>query len=285
MKLPLHIAKKLLHLQHPGLTIAASSMQHPVVTKMLEDGLVKKKLQGKTKTVLFIADAAKVAPYLSNHFGINNLADYISFLESDEQSRAANIASSGSSKLKAVTTFKGFLVNSYNSIATTLNGQPFTINPAPGSYTFIYDYENFIPDAAVTIVGIENPENFRHIEQQQHLFAHLQPLFVSRYPQSSHLIKWLQGIPNAYLHFGDFDLSGISIYQSEYKKHLLQRASFFVPPNLEVLLQQFGNKHLFNKQYNPQLIYASEEENVKRVLELILKNKKILEQEIFILPQ
>lgn len=131
-------------------------------------------------------------------------------------------------------------------------------------------------------MGIENPENFRHIDKQQHLFTQIQPLFVSRYPQSSHLIKWLQGITNPYLHFGDFDFSGISMYQSEYKKHLLNRASFFVPPNLEVLLQQFGNKQLFSKQYNPQLHYTSTEENVQQVLELILNNKKVLEQEIFI---
>lgn len=282
MTLPLHIAKKLLQLQQPAHTIAASSMQHTVVTKMLDDGILQKQQQGNTKAVLFIADAAKLAPYLSNHFRINNLAAYITALENNDGSRANNITASGNSKLTAVTTFKGFLVNSYSSIAATLNGQPFMVNPAPGSFTFVYDYENFIPDAAVTVVGIENPENFRCIEKQQHLFTYIQPLFVSRYPQSSHLVKWLQGITNPYLHFGDFDFSGINIYQSEYKKHLLHRASFFVPPNLQALLQQFGNKPLFNKQYNPQVQYSSEEENVQQVLDLILKNKKVLEQEIFI---
>jgi len=35
-------------------------------------------------------------------------------------------------------------------------------------------------------------------------------LFVSRYPQtqSKDLLNWLQSIPNPYLHFGDFDLTG-----------------------------------------------------------------------------
>jgi hypothetical protein len=285
MKLPLHIAKKLQQLLQPAQTIAGSSMQHASVTKMLEDGLLQKQQTGKTKTLLFITDKEKVAAYLSNHFGINNLDEYITTLEGNEQSRATNIAVSGNSKLQTVRTFKGFLVNSYTNINATLNGRPVQINPTAGSYTFIHDYETFIPDAAVTIIGIENPENFRHINKQQYLFKGLQPLFVSRYPQSNHLGKWLAGITNEYLHFGDFDFSGISIYQSEYKKHLGKRATFFLPENTAALLQKYGNKELFNKQYNPLSNYTADEQNIKELLTLIFKYKKVLEQEIFMLPQ
>ena len=45
-------------------------------------------------------------------------------------------------------------------------------------------------------------------------------LFVCRYPQSNDLIKWLQSIPNRYLHFGDLDFAGINIYLNEFKKYL-----------------------------------------------------------------
>jgi hypothetical protein len=285
MKLPLHIAKKLQQLLQRDQTIAGSSMQHASVTKMLEDGLLQKQQTDKTKTLLFIADKEKVAAYLSNHFGINNLDEYITTLEDNEQSRATNIAVSGNSKLQTIRTFKGFLVNSYSSINATLNGRPFQINPTAGSYTFIHDYETFIPDATVTIIGIENPENFRHINQQQYLFKGLQPLFVSRYPQSNDLVKWLAGIPNQYLHFGDLDFSGISIYQSEYKKHLEKRATFFLPENIAMRLEKYGNKELFNKQYNPLSNYTADEQNIKELLTLIFKYKKVLEQEIFMLPQ
>lgn len=285
MKLPLHIAKKLQQLLQPGQTIAGSSMQHASVTKMLDDGLLQKQQTGKTKTVLFIAGKEKVAAYLSNHFSINNLDKYITTLEGNEQSRAANIAVSGNSKLQTVRTFKGFLVNSYSAIDCSLNGRPFQINPAAGSYTFIHDYETFIPAAAVTIIGIENPENFRQIDKQQYLFKGLQPLFVSRYPQSNHLVKWLAGITNPYLHFGDLDFSGISIYQSEYKKHLGERAAFFLPEDIAMRLEKYGNKALFNKQYNPLSNYATGEQSIKELLALIFKYKKVLEQEIFMLPQ
>jgi hypothetical protein len=280
MKLPLHIAKKLQQLLLPGQSMASSELRHPVITKMLDDGLLQKKQLGNTRSLLFIPVKENMAAYLANHFGINNLQQYISVLESEEQSRAINIIASGNSKLKAVRTFKGFLVNSYQEIQAVLNNKSIYIKPVTGTYT---DIESFIPDAAVTIVGIENPENFRLIEKQRHLFTGIQPLFVSRYPQSNDLIKWLLSIPNNYLHFGDIDFAGISIYQQEFKKNLGNRASFFLPAGTIDLLQKLGNKELFNRQYDPLKSYKeTSEESIRQVLQWILLHKKVLEQEVFI---
>jgi hypothetical protein len=283
MKLPLHIAKKLQQLLLPGKTVASSTMQHGTVTKMLEDGLLQKQQLSKTKALLFISKKEDVIPYLQNHFAINNLDEYIQVLENDEASRADNIIVAGNSKIQAVRTFKGFLVNCYEEINATINGEPVVIKPLTGAYTFIHSYENFIPEAAVTIVGIENPENFMAIEKQRYLFTDIKPLFVSRYPQSGDLIKWLLSISNQYLHFGDLDFAGISIYQNEFKKRLLQRASFFVPDNAEALLQQFGNRELFNRQYNLSSDYLwLEETSMQELFGWIMKYKKVLEQEVFI---
>jgi len=283
MKLPLHIAQKLQQLLLPGETIASSNMQHTAVTKMLEDGLLQKQQLSKTKAVLFISPNANVAAYLHNHFGVNNLAEYIFQFEHEEQSRAGNVVASGNSKLLTVRTFKGFLINSYDPIKASINHQPVVIKPLSGTYTFIHDFKQFVPDATVTIVGIENPENFAAIEQQRYLFSGIQPLFVSRYPQSNDLVKWLAAIPNPYLHFGDLDFAGINIYQHEFKKQLGSKASFFVPSNTEELLQKFGNKELFNRQYNPLINYQENTEvSIQQLVQLILQYKKVLEQEVFI---
>jgi len=286
MMLPLHIAKKLLQLLSSDASIPSSSMQQAVVTKMLEDGLIQKQQLGKTKALLFIPQKENAAAYLHNHFGISNLTEYIASVEATEQSRAGNILVSGDSKLQSVRTFKGFLINSYQPVSATLQGKPAEIHPAPGSYTYIHEYETFVPDKTITIVGIENPENFRLIHQQQYLFTGIQPLFVSRYPQSNDLVKWLASIPNPYLHFGDLDFAGIHIYQNEFKKNLGEKASFFLPPNTEELLVKYGNKKLFNKQYNPLSNYIRENEEpaIKTLLRLLLKHKKTLEQEVFIKP-
>lgn len=283
MKLPLHIAKKLQQLLLPGETMAASGMQHSVVTKMLEDGLLQKQQVGKTKAVLFISPNANLAAYLHNHFGITDLSAYIAQFEKEAQSRAGNVLVSGNSKLQQVRTFKGFLINCYDPVTARINNEPIILKPQTGSWLFIHSWEYFIPDPAVTIVGIENPENFAAIEQQRYLFSGIQPLFVSRYPQSNDLVKWLAAVPNAYLHFGDLDLAGIHIYRHEFKKFLGDKASFFLPPRAEALLQKFGNKELFNVQYNPLANYAVDDEApIQQLLTWILKYKKVLEQEVFI---
>ncbi|MCR5659112.1 MAG: hypothetical protein K6G25_07280, partial [Bacteroidales bacterium] len=67
--------------------------------------------------------------------------------------------------------------------------------------------------------------------------------------QSKDLLKWLQSIPNQYIHFGDLDLAGIAIYENEYYCHLGERASFFVPLDFEQRISE-GSLKRYNVQYN-----------------------------------
>ena len=126
--------------------------------------------------------------------------------------RASQASDSGNSKLKMRRSFPGFLVNSYEAIDVQLNGRSCIILPEEGSCVFVSDWEHFLIPNDVTVVGIENPENFRFIRQQRYLFESCLPgkrlLFVSRYPQSCDLRNWLMGIGNPYVHFGDYDLAG-----------------------------------------------------------------------------
>ncbi|MDB5246974.1 MAG: hypothetical protein JWQ40_1368 [Segetibacter sp.] len=280
MKLPIGIVNKLLQLLQ-GEQLPASTLQHAVVTKMLEDGVIQKQQTGKTKALLFISNAASMHAYIKNHFGINDLQDYADKFNDAGLTRAGSVAIGSNSKLKSIRTFKGFLVNAYADINASLHGKPFIIHPVEGSYTFISDYESFEVSAAVTIVGVENPENFKYINRQQYLFQGVQPLFVSRYPQSNDLVKWLISVPNRYLHFGDFDFAGIRIYLNEYKQHLGNKASFFVPPNIEMLLDNYGNRDLYNKQQQHTNNPLPEPE-LLRLTALLDKYKKGLEQEILI---
>ncbi len=280
MILPVGIAIKLQHLLQ-GTPLPASALQHAVVTKMLEDGIIQKQQTGKTKALFFITDAAALHAYLKNHFGINDLQVYANTYNSQGITRADAVAISSNSKLRTIRTFRGFLVNAYAPVHAALHGKPFTIHPADGSFTFISDYEVFEVPPAVTIIGVENPENFRRIQQQQYLFSSIQPLFVSRYPQSNDLLQWLKSIANPYLHFGDFDFAGISIYLNEYKRHLGERASFFMPGNIENLLQQYGNRDLYNRQL-PQWQNKVDEPELVALVALLHKYKMGLEQEVLI---
>ncbi len=268
-----------------GSRIPAAQMKHVTVTKLLDDNILLKQRIGTNRNLYFIHDNNLLNQYLHNHFGIANLEEYVNRYEQENLTRSGAIEISSDSKLKSIRTFKGFLVNSFQPIDAVLNNQPATIHPAEGSFVFIHDFENFHLPTNITIVGVENAENFRFIQQQQYLFKHIQPLFISRYPQTQYkdVMEWLQHIPNQYLHFGDFDLEGINIYLREFKSKLEDRASFFVPENIEGLIQQKGNRKLYDKQLVRTPRETSiEEQSLVHLLNLIHQYKKGLEQEVLI---
>lgn len=278
MNLPFPIAQKLLLLQN-GEKIPFSKMKHTSIDTMLDNGILKKQILGRSKALIYVNNRNSLNAYLQNHFGIEDLETYIIFAK-EGTSRAEAIKISSNSKLKSIRTFKGFLVNSYEPVEGVLNNERIIIEPKEGAFTFIYDYESFIPSADTTIVGIENPENFRHIQKQQKLFKNIRPLFVSRYPQNKDLIRWLSVIPNDYIHFGDFDFAGLNIYWNEYKKSLLKRAVFLLPDGIEELICKYGNRETYNNQILQINTKVIDEKNVLALIEMIEKYKKGLEQEV-----
>jgi len=283
MKIPISIAEKLILLRN-GEKIPASKIQHSLINEMLDNGILRKQIQGRNKSLIYCLEHQPMNDYMQNHYGIPDLQNYINMLNNTEITRSDAIAVSSDSKLKKIRTFKGFLINSYNPIQAIINGKSITLNPTEGIFQFIYDFESFAIPQDITIIGVENPENFRHVEKQKYLFENIEPLFVSRYPQnqSKDLLKWLQSIPNKYLHFGDFDFAGIGIYLNEYKKYLGDKASFFVPENIENLFQMHGNKDLYDKQKSKFDMKYINESDLLRLIEIIHKYKKGLEQEILI---
>ena len=278
MKIPVHIAEKLLQLTQ-GEKIPVSSARHTLIDELVNEGIIHR--NGRIQKTLHITTPNSLFQYLQNKYGINDLKKYIELINKEDVKRSELVEVSSDSKMKKVRTFKGFLINSYIPIQSTFNSKPTTLNFTDGIFKFIYDFENFIPEKSITIVGIENPENFRFIVKQKHFFKDIKPLFVSRYPQnqSKDLIKWLQLIPNKYIHFGDFDLAGIGIYLNEYKKHLSDKATFFIPENIDVLISENGSKERYNKQKVNFGRITIEEEKLIDLIKLIHKNKKGLDQE------
>lgn len=284
MKLTIGLAKKLLHLSE-GKTVPRSQLQGDLVEHLLEDGVLNRRSNG-SRQLFYCPNKDYLQHFLSNHLGINDLATFVVAASQPELKRSEAAQISSDSKLKNIRTFKGFLVNCTQPIAATLDAAPFLISPTPGAFTYIYDFERFIPELDCTIVGVENGENFRYLEQQQGLFPSGNLLFVSRYPQSGDLIQWLQSIPNRYLHFGDFDFAGINIYLHEFKKHLGSRAQFFVPDNIESLFASYGNRSLYDRQLSRQPAWDDlPEAALKNLLNLICRQRKGLEQEVLIALQ
>lgn len=280
--LSLAIAKKLVILK-TGETIPGSSFNKTQLGKLEQEGIVIIQRIGRTKTRVQLNSEQGLANFLLNRYHIENLEAYVEMMMQEEISgrQAQQVASN--TKLRSSRTFKGFLINVNEPIEARLHNKETMIEPRPGTFTFIHDYENFEIDKNVLIIGMENPENFRFIKFQEYLFPTGKKIFVSRYPQSNDLINWLKTIPNSYLHFGDFDLAGISIFQNEYLKKLGEKSSFFIPENIEKVLKENGNRHLYNQQYEQFKTLTSSDLEIHKLIDLIHKYKKGLEQEVFII--
>jgi hypothetical protein len=283
MKLSKALALKFLQICG-GETIPASKLKHPLVAELIAEGIIVDNRSGRSKSLLNLTIPADLHVFLINRFSIHDLEKYTQTLGQQEVSRAELVQFASDSKVKKIRTFKGFLVNSYKPIKAVLNGIDFIVSPHFGTFQVIHNFESFIPHPGVTIVGVENPENFSRINLQKYLFDGLEPLFVSRYPQgqSKDLIKWLQKIPNPYLHFGDFDFAGIGIYIHQYKWHLLDRAHLFIPDHLETLIAKFGSRRLYDVKKINFKIDQTIEPALLTTIELLHKYKKGLEQEALI---
>ena len=209
-------------------------------------------------------------------------------LEADaSDSRASMAAETGNSKLVMVRSCPGFPVNSYEPIECFLDGNPFVVKPQEGIFLFVSDWEKFtIPDDVV-VIGIENMENFRMIRKQRTFFEKYlhdhdlsdKVLFVSRYPQSTDLRKWLYTIPNHYLHFGDFDLAGINIFLFEFQQYLgKERSSYLIPDDIESRLKS-GSRKRYDEQCNRFKDIKSDILELQQLIDLIHHERKAYDQE------
>ncbi len=281
MKLTPKIAKILLRLIE-GETLPASTAKSMVVNELIAENILLQR--GKHRKTITLINEESLSDFLSNQLQIHNLRDYVAALEDKESSRADFVKVATDSKTSRERAFKGFLINSFDVINGTLNSKEYTIHPQEGSFGFIYDYENFRIPEDITIVGVENARNFRHLHEQRYLFTSIKPLFISRYPQSQHkdLISWLKMIPNPYLHYGDFDMAGIGIFLSEYQVHLQEKAQFFIPSNIQALIQQFGNRQRYNNQQQTFNMEKINDPDLVNLVGIIEKERKGLDQEYFI---
>ncbi len=134
-------------------------------------------------------------------------------------------------------------------------------------------------------------ENFRLIRDQRAFLAPLaegkQILFVSRFPQSKDLGEWLKGISNKYIHFGDFDLAGVKIFETEFAVHLrddnknTRRCSMFIPADIEERLRD-GVRKRYDEQLPECESLSSPDPEVQRLLSLIHKHRRGYDQEGYI---
>ena len=262
-----------------GEQVAGSKLSSKLLDELMAEGLLLVTTRGSRKSYR-ARDVEALKRFLVDKDESYRMLDAHS-----SDSRASIAAETGNSKLATVRSCPGFPVNSYEPITCSLRGHVFVVNPPDGSFVFIDDWKHFSIPKDVVVVGIENMENFRMIRQQRTLFESIlgdnKLLFVSRYPQSTDLRKWLQTIPNKYVHFGDFDLAGIHIFLTEFHRYLDDRSTFLIPFDIEQRLAK-GSQDRYNNQYSKYHTLHSDAPYLQSLIDLINKYHRGYDQEGYI---
>lgn len=267
-----------------GKRVAGSKIGSRLLEELLAEGLLSVISHGSRKSYL-ARDTEALKRFL-----IDRDESFRIIEVNHSDSRASMATETGNSKLVAIRSCPGFPVNSYEPIDCFLCGKPFMVNPQEGSFLFVSEWENFTIPEDVVVIGVENMENFRMIHKQRAFFEkYLQSdgfssrvLFVSRYPQSADLRRWLCSIPNHYLHFGDFDLAGINIFLFEFHKYLgKERSSYLIPDDIESRLHS-GSRKRYDEQYSRFKDIKSDILELQQLIDLIHHERKGYDQEGYI---
>ena len=267
-----------------GELVAGSRLNSKLLDELLAEGLLLVVSRGSRKSYR-ARDAEALKRFL-----VDKDERYRLLEVNASDSRATMAAETGNSKLVMVRSCPGFPVNSYERVECFLGGDPFPVNPQEGSFLFVSDWKKFAIPEDVVVMGVENMENFRMIRKQRTFFEKYlhnhdlsdKVLFVSRYPQSTDLRKWLCSIPNHYLHFGDFDLAGINIFLFEFQQYLgKERSSYLIPDDIESRLKS-GSRKRYDEQYYRFKDIKSDVCELQQLIDLIHHERKAYDQEGYI---
>jgi hypothetical protein len=284
MKIALSFARKLLKLFEGEILrseFTSSQLSENLFNKFVTEGILKAKPHRNTH--LIYGNKEIIINFLKKEYGITVLEKYIETLENEDANKSLAAEYASNTKVLNKRSFEGFFIRTYENYTGILNKKQIELNPPIGSWIYIVDFKNFKIDKNITIVGIENPETFRYIENYKYLFPDINPLFLLRFNNNLY-IDWLKSIENKYLHFGDFDLSSIAIYVHEFRNKLGDtRCSFFIPKNIQQLLIKSENRDNYLKQLNDKRVYNLKFENYPEISELarlIKKYQTTFEQEV-----
>ena len=213
---------------------------------------------------------------------LKDLNAVLSLASGEIDSRAEKVALFGNSKQDgADRTVKGFTILSDRDLNIRYQEREYVINPATGLHV-IDRIALEIPNQS-TVIIVENAECLYDLRWIPNVG--LQPeegpyIILCRFPVSEESKLWLESIPNKILYFGDLDLAGIRIYESEYKRRLGERISFIIPRDFDVRIQRSGNPALYSKQVNEGFAnLKSESGELTELISLIHRLQSTYEQE------
>lgn len=249
------------------------------LNEMIDLGVLNQNQVTKNSFEITLRSAEALNQYLANYQGINDLGNFIIVKEMENPTRS-DIASLGEDdKLRSVNPKSGLHVNSPDGVTVRINGNVAVLSFPPNCALFIGKNANIEIDENVLIVGVENFENIKFSLKERNMFPEdRQIIFIERGPV---LKQYLADVQNQYLHFGDIDLPGISIYQTEYAPITKKRGNFFIPSDIEMLLEK-GSPALHAKHLVKYGALKGIDPSIEKLIALIKDKKKRLAQEFFL---
>jgi len=172
---------------------------------------------------------------------------------------------------------RGLYISSLNSVNIKVNNELVTIIPNSGIGYFLFYTQKVGLDKDTIVVGIENYQVVWFAKKYQEFFQSSKILFVVINP---YMLEWIKSIENEYIHFGDYDLAGISIYLDKIIPRLLKskKYSMFIPENIEELIQKHGDTQLYKQQIESKHLTVKDKK-IESLIKIIDKYKKGIEQE------
>ena len=285
-KMPLRksFADALLHMTQGARLNASVFADKKKLGQFISDGMIRKVPAGGRRYRYIVPDGEALARYLAVNYQIHSLREYVRLLDKETVSGEEALGAGYSTKTRRSRVFTGFFLTSIEALTVPYGEGVLSLPPPKGTGCFVFAPEALAVPPEATVVGVENPEVFQKIRRLAGWFVSEQPcVFVLRY-MSKGLCDWLAEIPNTYLHFGDFDLSGLAIYIREYRSRLpASRCRFFLPPQIERYLSRWGNAELYEKQLSQTRSVAFHQyPEIAPLAEEIKRHRKGLEQEFLL---
>ena len=137
-----------------GEEIGFSSLSGPVFRELIDKEYIVLDRTGKRKMIAVVKNAEYLMKVLRQKWQINDIQEYIAYLDKEEKDRTDVQKMLGGTKEEKTSTFQGFLVNSLETVSYTLNGQKGSLPLIKGSYMFVSDYDTFQIDSDITIMYV-----------------------------------------------------------------------------------------------------------------------------------
>lgn len=276
--LSLSFARNLLRLSNGEQLNSSEIGSVHLLNRFCEDGIIQKRPLGNRRVSYSCTNPVALQNYLKVQNDIISLENYILAFEADVSDGENSLGASKSTKTFRRKSLQGFFIKAFDT-KMSISGEMIPSTPN-GIELFIHQPDKLLISDTALVVGIENPECFLKFEQLYALFPQKEIIAIMRYMSNSPN-KWLHSITNHYMHFGDFDPAGLSIYIQEYHQHLGgDRCSFFVPQNMEELLSEYGIASLYDQQIHLlKNVDFKLYPEIKCLFEWMKKHRKGMEQE------